>query len=230
MAITRRTSFAALATTVTLVAAGCASNQDNTGSQAEAADAETSTITIAIDVPFHPIFDYLMATSAPDFEAMGYDVEFEVLDATTQVPSFGRGDVDVITTVPSFQPRIEEQYGIDTTYFFPMARWTPGPELLVAPDSSVDSIEDLAGKSVAIAPSAAASAPSRPRSPRPRATPSTRTSTSPRPTPPRRSSRSAASTPPSSRRRPRRPCSPRATVRSSACRRPSRRPSATRPS
>lgn len=152
MAITRRTSLAALATTVTLVAAGCASNQDNTGTNAEAADAETSTITIAIDVPFHPIFDYLMATSAPDFEEMGYDVEFEVLDATTQVPSFGRGDVDVITTVPSFQPRIQEQYGIDTTYFFPMARWTPGPELLVAPDSSVESIEDLAGKSVAIAP------------------------------------------------------------------------------
>lgn len=136
-----------------LLAAGCASNQGNTGaSSAAPVDAATKTITVGIDVPFHPIYDYLMSDPQKFFGGTPYKVEFKVLDATTQVPAFGRGDLDVITTVPSFMPRIKEHYGIDTTYFFPMARWTPGPQLLVKPDSPVTSIEDLKGKNVAIAP------------------------------------------------------------------------------
>jgi ABC-type nitrate/sulfonate/bicarbonate transport system substrate-binding protein len=147
----RRLGSAALVGTV-VVLAGCTSNQDNTGQPSEAVDASQGTVTIGIDVPFHPIYDYLMANTDEFFGDSGYDVEFTVLDATTQVPSFGRGDLDVITTVPSFMPTIKEQYGIDTTYFFPMARWTPGPQLLVAPDSPAQLIEDLAGQPVAIAP------------------------------------------------------------------------------
>lgn len=136
-----------------LLAAGCASNQGNTGANSAApADAASKTITVGIDVPFHPIFDYLMSDPDKFFAGTPYKVEFKVLDATTQVPAFGRGDLDVITTVPSFMPRIKEQYDIDTTYFFPMARWTPGPQLLVKPDSPATSIEDLKGKNVAIAP------------------------------------------------------------------------------
>jgi ABC-type nitrate/sulfonate/bicarbonate transport system substrate-binding protein len=135
------------------VLAGCTSNQGSAGAGgAPAADATQETVTISIDVPFHPIFDYLMSDPDRFFGSSGYDVEFKVLDATTQVPAFGRGDLDVITTPPSFMPRIKEQYGIDTSFFFPLARWTPGPQLLVAGDSPVRSIEDLAGKSVAIAP------------------------------------------------------------------------------
>lgn len=147
-----RLSTALLALTTVVVLAGCTSNQDNTDEGPEAIDASQETVTIGIDVPFHPIFDYLIAESEQYFGDTDFDVEFEVLDATTQVPAFGRGDLDVITTVPSFMPRIEEQYGIDTQYFFPMARWTPGPEVLVPPDSTVQSIEDLAGAAVAIAP------------------------------------------------------------------------------
>jgi ABC-type nitrate/sulfonate/bicarbonate transport system substrate-binding protein len=134
------------------VLAGCASNQGNTGSVTGPADPTQKTVTIGIDVPFHPIFDYLMAESGRYFADTPYKVAFKVLDATTQVPAFGRGDLDVITTVPSFMPRIKQQYGIDTSYFFPMARWTPGPQLLVAKDSPVTSIADLAGKNVAIPP------------------------------------------------------------------------------
>lgn len=141
-----------LALTTAVVLAGCTSNQGNNDQARDAVDATQETVTIGIDVPFHPIFDYLIAETDQFFGDSGFDVEFEVLDATTQVPAFGRGDLDVITTVPSFMPRIQEQYGIDTRYFFPMARWTPGPELLVAPDSPAQSIEDLEGSAVAIAP------------------------------------------------------------------------------
>lgn len=150
-----RPRFRAITLTVTaavLALAGCASNQGNGGEQDQAADASKDTITIGIDVPFHPIFNYVMAESDTYFGDSPYKVEFKVLDATTQVPAFGRGDLDVITTVPSFMPTIKKQYGIDTTYFFPMARWTPGPQLLVATDSPVQTIEDLKGRKVAVAP------------------------------------------------------------------------------
>lgn len=151
----RRTRFRAVVAVLVGAAAlltGCASNQGNTGAAGAAADATQSTVTVGIDVPFHPIFDYLIAKSDQYFKDTPYKVSFKVLDATTQVPAFGRGDLQVITTVPSFMPIIQEQYGIPTTYFFPMARWTPGPQLLVAKDSPVTSIEQLAGKRVAIAP------------------------------------------------------------------------------
>lgn len=131
---------------------GCSSNKDNTGRTDDAGKKATGTITVGIDIPFHPLFDYLMADPDKFFADSGYDVEFKVLDATTQVPAFGRGDLDVLTTVPSFMPRIKEQYGIDTVYFYPLARWTPGPQLLVPPDSTATSIQDLQGKKVAIAP------------------------------------------------------------------------------
>ncbi|MDQ3485094.1 MAG: ABC transporter substrate-binding protein, partial [Actinomycetota bacterium] len=131
---------------------GCTSNKDNTGQTDEAGEKATGTITVGIDIPFHPLFDYLMSDPDKFFADSGYDVEFKVLDATTQVPAFGRGDLDVITTVPSFQPRIKQQYGIDTVYFYPLARWTPGPQLLVPPDSPITSIDELKGKKVAIAP------------------------------------------------------------------------------
>lgn len=147
-----RLTAVALCVAAVLGLAGCVSNQGNTAANAPAADATTKTVTVGIDVPFHPIYDYLTAKTDTYFAGTPYKVQFKVLDATTQVPAFGRGDLDVITTVPSFMPTIKTQYGIDTKYFFPMARWTPGPQLLVAKDSPVQSIEDLKGKKVAIAP------------------------------------------------------------------------------
>ncbi len=147
-----RSRLAALAVSTALLLAGCASNQGNTAAAPTAKDAATTTVTIGIDVPFHPIFDYVQAQAATEFAGTPYKVQFKVLDATTQVPAFGRGDLNVITTVPSFMPTIKQQYGIDTTYFFPMARWTPGPQLLVPAGSPVRSIQDLLGKRVAIAP------------------------------------------------------------------------------
>ena len=144
---------AAAALAITTLVTGCTGNADSGANDpAGVKDAAAEKVVVGIDVPFHPIYAYMQGKSDELFADTDYTVEFTVLDATTQVPAFGRGDLDVITTVPSFQPRIKEQYGIDTSYFFPMARWTPGPELLVAPGSTATSIEDLAGKRVAIAP------------------------------------------------------------------------------
>jgi hypothetical protein len=81
-------------------------------------------ITIGIDVPFHPIWDYVQANAGTYFAHKSYQVHFKVLDATTQVPAFGKGDLQVITTVPSFMPIVKKQYGFDTSYIFPLARWT----------------------------------------------------------------------------------------------------------
>ena len=44
------------------------------------------TYTVCIDIPFHPIFDYLEAKADTYFAGKPYQVKFKVLDATTQVP------------------------------------------------------------------------------------------------------------------------------------------------
>lgn len=140
--------IAALAVTGAITLVGCSSSEDGGGGNGGAA----RTYTVGIDIAFHPIFNYVMGEAEEYFGDEDYDIEFEVLDATTQVPAFGAGDLDVMTTVPSFMPRVKEQFDIDTTFFFPMARWTPGPTILVPPDSTVTSIEDLEGSTVAVAP------------------------------------------------------------------------------
>ncbi len=148
----RTGATAALAAVGALVLAGCSSAEDGTAGGGSGADSGGTTYTVGIDVAFHPIFDYVMGQAEEYFGDKDYDVEFQVLDATTQVPAFGAGDLDVMTTVPSFMPRVKEQFDIDTTYFFPMARWTPGPTILVPPGSAATSIEDLEGATVAVAP------------------------------------------------------------------------------
>lgn len=117
-----------------------------------AASAAQKDYSVGIDIPFHPIFDYVQAKSDEYFKGKPYKVKFEVLDPTTQVPSFGKGDLDVMTTPPSFIPRVEQQYGVKAQEFFPLARWTTGPQILVKADSAIKTIEDLAGKEVAIPP------------------------------------------------------------------------------
>lgn len=107
--------------------------------------------TVGIDIPFHPIFTYLAANSKNYFSDSKKAVEFKTLNPATQLAAFRAGELDVIATVPSLLPVIKERYGIDVSYFYPLARWTPGPQLLVPEDSDVQSIDDLAGKSIAIA-------------------------------------------------------------------------------
>lgn len=123
-----------------------------TAEDAKTTPAPGTTYTVGIDIPFHPIFDYVQAESDKYFAGKPYDVEFEVLDATTQVPAFGKGDLDVMTTPPSFIPRVEESYGFQATEFFPLARWTTGPQILVPADSPYETLEDLKGKTVAVPP------------------------------------------------------------------------------
>lgn len=156
----RRKAFLSVAVLAFVIAAfvsACGGDDDSGSSQDQkSAQAGTSgkgkTYRVGIDIPFHPIFDYVKGKSDEYFGDKPYKVEFKFLDATTQVPSFGRGDLDVMTTPPSFIPRVESQYGLKLAEFFPLARWTIGPQILVPADSPYRTLEDLKGKKLAIPP------------------------------------------------------------------------------
>ncbi len=143
----RRIALAALA-----VLAGLAAFAGATQTSSARPAAPAKTITIGIDIPFHPIFDYVQAKADTYFAGKPYTVEFKVLDATTQVPSFGKGDLDVMTTPPSFIPRVTDQYHLKVAEFFPLARWTIGPQILVKKVSPYTTLDDLKGKRVSIQP------------------------------------------------------------------------------
>ncbi|MDQ6637417.1 MAG: hypothetical protein M3Y62_06470, partial [Candidatus Dormibacteraeota bacterium] len=82
---------------VGLVALACGNSSTSGGGSSGSAKTD---ITVGIDIPFHPLWDYVAAKSNTYFEGKPYKVHFKVLDATTQVPSFGKGDLDVMTTPP----------------------------------------------------------------------------------------------------------------------------------
>ncbi|MGI8680257.1 MAG: ABC transporter substrate-binding protein [Jatrophihabitans sp.] len=154
-----RRLLAVTAAAAMLVVAGCSSSpavkkhEQQTRTQTQPQSSGTARdITIGIDVPFHPIWDYVQAKASTYFAGKPYKVHFKVLDATTQVPAFGKGDLQVMTTVPSFMPIVKKQYNIDTSYFFPLARWTIGPQILVKKGSPYKTLADLKGKKMAIAP------------------------------------------------------------------------------
>jgi ABC-type nitrate/sulfonate/bicarbonate transport system substrate-binding protein len=156
----RRQLLAGASTAALAAIAGCsgspaqqaASTATRASAKSSASGAAATTVNVGIDIPFHPIWDYVKANSATYFAKSGYSVNFRVLDATTQVPAFGAGQLDVVTTVPSFMPIIKQQYKIDTTYIFPLARWTIGPQILVPKGSPFKTLESLKGKKVAIPP------------------------------------------------------------------------------
>jgi ABC-type nitrate/sulfonate/bicarbonate transport system substrate-binding protein len=151
----------AIVATLAVALAACGSSHKSSTSGSTGGSSSTTasttpapgtTYTVGIDIPFHPIFDYVQARSAQYFAGRPYTVKFKVLDGTTQVPAFGKGDLDVMTTPPSFIPRVTDAYGFQATEFFPLARWTIGPQILVPVNSPYRTLEDLKGKTVAIAP------------------------------------------------------------------------------
>src|SRR5580765_2814508 len=86
---------AAIVAAFALLAVGCGSdNKSSSTSTAAPAPAATTpatvpsskgkTYTVGIDIPFHPIFDYVQAKTKDYFGPKGYTVKFKVLDATTQ--------------------------------------------------------------------------------------------------------------------------------------------------
>jgi ABC-type nitrate/sulfonate/bicarbonate transport system substrate-binding protein len=147
----RRLAALAVAT-VAVLAASCGGGDDESAEDQAAAPKRARAITVGIDIPFHPLFNYVVGKKDEYFADKPYRVTFRFLDATTQVPSFGQGELDVMTTPPSFIPRVMSQYGIKPVLFFPLARWTPGPEILVPVDSPHDSLDDLEGRRVAVPP------------------------------------------------------------------------------
>lgn len=148
-----RSILTALSLTFLLLAVGCgSSNPDSASDSGDSGSPGQETINVGIDIPFHPLFAYVAANKDKYFEGKPYKVNFRVLDSSTQVPAFGRGDLDVMTTPPSFIPRVMTQYDMEVSMFFPMARWTTGPQILVAKDSPYKTLEDLKGKTVAMPP------------------------------------------------------------------------------
>ncbi len=133
---------------VGLLAVACGSS----GTSGTSPGTAKTDITVGIDIPFHPLWDYVAAKSDTYFAGKPYKVHFKVLDATTQVPSFGKGDLDVMTTPPSFIPRVKDQYNLDVAEFFPLARWVIGPQILVPTGSKYTSLDSLKGKKVAVPP------------------------------------------------------------------------------
>lgn len=148
------TALTALGIAGAVAVAGCGGSGSNAASTgaAQGAEGEKPTYTIGIDIPFHPIWDYLEAKASTYFANKPYNVKFKVLDATTQVPAFGAGQLTVMTTTPSFIPRVLEQYKIETQEFFPLARWTIGAQILVPTGSPYKTLQSLKGQPVAIAP------------------------------------------------------------------------------
>jgi ABC-type nitrate/sulfonate/bicarbonate transport system substrate-binding protein len=134
---------------VTLTAVSVGTTTASAGPSAAAAN---PSYTVCIDIPFHPLFDYLAAKTDTIFAGKPYTVKFKVLDAKTQVPAFGAGQCDVMTTPPSAIPRVTAQYKLKVAEFFPLARWTIGPQILVKKGSPYTTLASLKGKKVAITP------------------------------------------------------------------------------
>jgi ABC-type nitrate/sulfonate/bicarbonate transport system substrate-binding protein len=141
----------AAAVIVGTVSASAARNRSVSGSVVPST-ASKKVIDVGIDIPFHPIFDYVAAKSSTYFKGKPYVVRFKFLDATTQSPAFGKGDLEIMTTPPSFIPRVMQQYHLRVAEFFPLARWTIGPQILVPVDSPYKTLQSLRGKKVSIQP------------------------------------------------------------------------------
>ena len=92
--MTRRPLRAALAAACAVLAlVGCTSNQGNTGQQAGQAAGRQTTITVGIDVPFHPIFNYVSAESERYFADTPYDVT-----RLTAKPAPGQASIEAFFT------------------------------------------------------------------------------------------------------------------------------------
>ena len=126
-----------------LTGSGC-----DSGSDPESAPQKT--YRIGIDIPFHPLFNYVSVNTDEYFE--GFDVEFRILDTSTLIPAFGTGDLDVIATFPTSLPRIEQAYGFVAQEFLPLARIQHGMAVWVPVDSPARNLADLRGSKVAVAP------------------------------------------------------------------------------
>ncbi len=138
------------AVVIVLVLAACGDDDGGGGG-----GGGTGTYRVGIDIPFHPLVNYVIANEDAYFGDTRYDVKFRVLDTATLVPTFGKGDLDTIATFPSFLPRIEQNYGIVAREFFPLGRIAPGTlaETIWVPKSSrARGLDDLEGEKVATYP------------------------------------------------------------------------------
>lgn len=139
----RRLACGAAVAVAAVLAAGCSGDRSTAASR---------TYTVGIDIPFHPLLDYVIAKQDTYFAGKPYKVRFKILDSTSVVPAFGTGKLDVIGTFPSFLPRIEERYGLVAQEFLPLARIKHGLAIWVPKDSPARTLADLKGARVAAPP------------------------------------------------------------------------------
>lgn len=144
---------------VALAIAACAGGgAGGTGGAGGATDGQGSagdkkTISIGIDLPVHPFFNYLAANSEEYFGDTPWKLDMQVYSAQAQVSEMVQGNLDIITSPAFAMPRIEQQApDLNLQYFWPVARYASWSGFLVAADSPVQSLEDLQGKRLAAPP------------------------------------------------------------------------------
>lgn len=148
-----RVRLAGLLAAVALAATACAGGAGGAGGGQEAGSPGRETISIGIDLPVHPFFNYLAVKSEKYFGDTPWKLDMQVYSAQAQVSEMVQGNLDVITSPAFAMPRIEKQAPqMDLQYFWPMARYVSWSGILVPSDSPIRTFQDLKGKSLAAPP------------------------------------------------------------------------------
>lgn len=114
---------------------------------------DTKTISIGIDLPVHPFFNYLAANSEEYFGDTQWTLDMQAYSAQAQVNEMVQGNLDIITSPAFAMPRIEQQAAdLDLQYFWPVARYASWSGFVVPADSPAQSLADLQGQRVAAPP------------------------------------------------------------------------------
>lgn len=116
---------------------------------------EPRTISIGIDLPVHPFFNFLAARSEEYFGDTPWTLDMQVYSAQAQVSQMVRGELDIMTSPAFAIPRVQQQQQdqeIELQYFWPMARYTSWSGIIVPEDADVSTLEDLQGMRVAAPP------------------------------------------------------------------------------
>lgn len=155
--LARRSAFAATAAVALLLVSACGSDEGESGESAGLGLVREGTLTACSNVPYPPFevedpeapsgysgFDIdLLQAIADDLELdlAVENVSFEALQSGT---TFVSGQCDIGASAITITPEREENLTFSEPYYDSLQ------SLLVAPDSGIESIADLAGKNVGV--------------------------------------------------------------------------------
>lgn len=132
--------------------AGCAPGAMPAVVAPATATPELKRISIGIDIPVHPFFNYLAARTGEYFGEDPWKLEMKIYSAQAQVTQMVRGDLDIITSPAFAIPRVQQKQDIELQYFWPMARYMSWSGIVVRKDSPFETLEDLRGEKLAAPP------------------------------------------------------------------------------